>query len=107
MQISIQIHEEKRVALIKKRAALFQKREEKRVALFLFGSLPRQLFLFGHFLFGVPLDSCDFFEKFEMTFIDNREFERVSARISGAFWLKLCACVGVNGGRMNDNLCRS
>ena len=33
-----------------------------------------------------------FFEKFEMTFIDNREFERVSARISGAFWLKLCAC---------------
>ena len=35
-----------------------------------------------------------FFEKFEMTFIDNREFERVSARISGAFSLKLCACEG-------------
>ena len=33
-----------------------------------------------------------FLKKFEMTFIDNREFERVSARISGAFWLKLCAC---------------
>ena len=71
-----------------KRASLFESATKKGRPFFGLNHFPDKKMV-------LLLGSVIFFTKFEMGCSNLREFERVSARISVAFWLKLCACVAV------------